>query len=150
MTIRSARGDGTAVRWAYGVLLTLCVALAVLVHHETPSMDVSSMPDSVHTVHLLTDGTAPSVSGTSVSGTSVPGDLVSGASAHDADDGACAMPGMQHCSTATVGSVQLALPDQAAFDPLVKLRQPAVGRTPGAAAVGRAPPDLSVLSRLRI
>lgn len=134
MTIRSARG-GIAVRWAYGVFLTLCVALAVLVHHETPAMDTSSMPDMAHAVHAMPAGTPPSVSG---------------ASAHSADDGTCAMPTMQHCTAASVASVQLAAPAQAAFDPLMNLRQAAAGRTPGAAAVGRAPPDLLVLSQLRI
>ncbi|MFF4505756.1 DUF6153 family protein [Streptomyces sp. NPDC001401] len=135
MTIRSARGGGIAARWAYGVFLTLCVALAVLVHHETPAMDVSSMPDTAHAVHTMPAGTAPSVSG---------------ASAHSADDGTCAMPTMQHCTAASVASVQLAAPAQAAFDPLMKLRQATAGRALGAAPVGRAPPDLSVLSQLRI
>ncbi|MGW7613712.1 DUF6153 family protein [Streptomyces sp. NPDC054766] len=138
MTIRSARGGCIAVRWAYGVFLTLCVALAVLSHHEMPSMDVSSMPDSAHAGHMMPvmpDETAPSVSGLT---------------AHNADGCACSMPGMQHCTTANVDSFQLALPGQTAFDPLVNLRHAAAGRAPGAAAVGRAPPDLFVLSQLRI
>lgn len=134
MTIRSARG-GTAVRWAYGAFLTLCLALAVLIHHETPAMDASAMPDAVHAVHAMQDGAAPSVSGASV---------------HGSDNGTCAMPGMQHCAAASVDSVQLAVPDQTAFDPLAKLRQVAAGRPSGATAIGRAPPDLSVLSQLRI
>ncbi len=145
MTIRSARGGGTAARWAYGVLVTLCVALAVLVHHETPSTDVSSMssmPDPVHAVHVMPDGTPPS---------SVPTQArVSGTAANYAGHGTCDMPGMQHCASANVGSVQLAVPDQIAFDPLLNLRQTAAGRTPGAAVAVRAPPDLSVLSRLRV
>jgi len=143
MTARTARGGGIAVRWAYGVFLTLCVALAVLVHHETSAMGVSSMPGAAHAVmpgmahaaHVMPDETAPSVSDDSSH------------SAHD--NGTCAAPGMQHCATASIDSVQLAVPSQAAFDPLANLSQAVTGRAPGA-TVGRAPPDLSVLSQLRI
>ncbi|MFD4509612.1 DUF6153 family protein [Streptomyces sp. NPDC058457] len=136
MTIRAARG-GTAVRWTYGVFLTLCVVLAVFVHHGTPAMDPAAMPGPAHAEQAMPVGTAPSVPGTA---------------AHSADDCTCtgAMPGMQHCSAAGVDSVQLAAPDRAAFDLPAKLRQAAAGRVPGAAATGRAPPDLSVLSQLRI
>ncbi|MEU9184695.1 hypothetical protein AB0D14_09025 [Streptomyces sp. NPDC048484] len=150
MTARTARGGGIAVRWAYGVFLTLCVALAVLVHHETSAMGVSSMPSAAHAVmpgavhavmpgmahdaHVMPDETAPSVSD---------------GSSHSAhDNGTCAAPGMQHCATASIDSVQLAVPSRAAFDPLANPGQAVAGRTPGA-AVGRAPPDLSVLSQLR-
>ncbi|MFF5757448.1 DUF6153 family protein [Streptomyces longwoodensis] len=134
MTIRAARGSGIAVHWAYGVFLTLCVALAVLVHHEAPAMDTSSMPDAAHVVHVMPGETAPAVSG---------------ASTHNLDDSGCTTPGMQHCTAASVDSVQLAVPAPAAFDPLVNLRQATSGHAPGAVA-GRAPPDLSVLSQLRI
>ncbi|WP_369033364.1 MULTISPECIES: DUF6153 family protein [Streptomyces] len=143
MTARTARSGGTAVRWAYGVFLTLCVALAVLVHHETSATGVPSMPSAAHAVmpgmahaaHVMPDETAPSVSDDSSH------------SAHG--DGACAAPGMQHCAMASIDSVQLAVPARAVFDPLVNPGQAVAGRTPGA-TVGRAPPDLSVLSRLRI
>ncbi|MGW4197126.1 DUF6153 family protein [Streptomyces sp. NPDC005004] len=135
MTLRSARDGGIAVRWTYGVFVTLCVALAVLVHHETPSMDVSSMPHAAHAGHVMPGKTSPPVSGIS---------------AHNVDDDACSMCAMQHCTTASVDSVQLAAPRRIAFAPLVDLRHAAAGRAPGAATVGRAPPDLSVLSQLRI
>ncbi|MGW3941210.1 DUF6153 family protein [Streptomyces phaeochromogenes] len=146
MTIRAAHsGGGTAVRWAYGALLALFVALAVLVHHETsaagtPSAQhaahgaMSSMPNTAHTLHVMPGQTAPSVSD---------------ASPHNVGDSGCAAPGMQHCATVSVGSVQLAVPGLIEFDPLSNLRQYKVGRTPGA-TVGRAPPDLSALSQLRI
>ncbi|MGW3107600.1 DUF6153 family protein [Streptomyces sp. NPDC001100] len=146
MAIRTARGGGgTAVRWTYGVFLTLCVALAVLVHHETSAMGTSSsMSGSVHAGHVM-PGSAQSVH---VMG----GDAstsVSDDSSHDVEDGGCAMPGMQHCTSASVDTVQLAVPGRSSFDALVNLGQAAAGRTP-AAAVGRAPPDLSVLSQLRL
>jgi hypothetical protein len=150
MAIRAAHSGGIAVRWTYGVFLTLCVALAVLVHHETSmtSMTAASpmpasagMPASAHAAHDMADAahamageTAPSASESSANGV---------------DSGACAMPGMQHCTTASVGSVQLAAPGQSTFDPSADLERAAEGRAP-ASTVGRAPPDLSVLSQLRI
>ncbi len=143
MTARTARGGGTAVRWVYGVFLALCVALAVLVHHEASAMGVSSMPSAAHVAmpgmahaaHVMPDETAPSVSSDSSDGAD--------------GNGACAAPGMQHCATASIDSVKLAVPAQAAFDPLANPGQALAGRTPGA-TVGRAPPDLAVLSQLRI
>lgn len=132
---RSARGS-SAVRWAHGVFLTLCVALAVLVHHEMPAMDLLCVPDSAQTAHVT-----PRSPGDGAS-------AVSDVSVHNAAADVCSMPGMQHCTTASVDSVQLAVPDRTTFDPLVNLRQAAAGRAP-TAAVGRAPPDLLVLSQLR-
>lgn len=134
MTRRTAHRGGTAVRRAYGVLLTLCVALAVLVHHETATNSSSSMPSAVRAGHVMPDGAAPSIS-----------DIPS----RSADDGACSGPGTQHCTTASVDSVQLAVPSQSVSDALTFLQRAAEGRTP-ATAVGRAPPDLSVLSQLRL
>jgi len=146
MAVRTARsGGGTAVRWTYGVFLTLCVALAVLVHHETSAMGTSSsMSGPAHAGHVMS-GSAQAVH---VMG----GDAatsVSDESSHDVEDGGCAMPGMQHCTSASVDTVQLAVPGESSLDPLVTLRQAAAGRTPGA-LIGRAPPDLSVLSQLRL
>nr|WSZ12047.1 hypothetical protein OH837_01220 [Streptomyces canus] len=136
MRTRTARSGGIAVRWAYGVFLTLSVALAVLVHHETSVSAVSPMRGAAHAVHATEAGSSHSHHA-----------LVS--STHSADAGGCAMPGMQHCTTASVDSVQLAPPGRSACDLSADLRQAAVGRAPGA-TVGRSPPDLSVLSQLRI
>lgn len=142
MEIRSARGGGIAVRWAYGVVFTLFVVLAVLVHHETSAKGVSPMPTAAHAVmpstahaaHAMPNETAPAVLDHS---------------SHSADgDGGCSSPGTQHCATGSLASVQLAAPTRAAFDPLANLRQALTGQAP-AATVGRAPPDLSVLSQLR-
>ncbi|WP_033327488.1 DUF6153 family protein [Streptomyces yerevanensis] len=147
MAIRAAHSGGMAVRWAYGVFLTLCVALAVLVHHETSMTSASPMSGSArmpasahatqamaHTGHVMAGEATPSASETS---------------RHGVDSGACAMSGMQHCATASVGSVQLAAPGQSAFDPPADLERAVAGRAP-TGTVGRAPPDLSVLSQLRI
>ncbi|MFG2472899.1 hypothetical protein ACGFXB_46995 [Streptomyces canus] len=136
MTTRTARSGGIAVRWAYGVFLTLCVALAVLVHHETFATVVSPMRGAAHAAHANAAGTSHA-------------HHARGSSTHSADAGGCAMPGMQHCTTASVDSVQLAPPGRSALDPSADLRQAPVGHAPGA-TVGRSPPDLSVLSQLRI
>ncbi|MCG7522936.1 DUF6153 family protein [Streptomyces sp. OfavH-34-F] len=61
----------------------------------------------------------------------------------------CGMSGMQHCTAAGVGSVQLAVPGQSPVFAPADLHQAVPGSAP-AGAVGRAPPDLSVLSQLRI
>lgn len=155
MAIRTVRSGGGTVRWVYGVLIALCAALAVLVHHETaamgassmraswPVMDTvsmsavaaSSMPSGAHAGHVMPD------EGTSISWQSP--------SPNTADAGGCAAPGMQHCSTASVDSVQLAVPAENEFSPLVDLREATAARAP-AGVIERAPPDLSVLSQLRI
>ncbi|MGW7170051.1 DUF6153 family protein [Streptomyces sp. NPDC054884] len=125
------------------MFLTLFVVLAVLVHHETSAMGVSPMPTAAHAVmpstahasHAMPDETAPVV--------------LDGSSRSVDRNGGCSSPGTQHCATGNVASVQLAVPVQVAFDPLANLRQGLAGHVP-AATVGRAPPDLSVLSQLRI
>ncbi|EGG44417.1 hypothetical protein SGM_5232 [Streptomyces griseoaurantiacus M045] len=135
MAVRAADGGSGAVRWAYGVLLTLCVALAVLVHHETSAMSAAPpVPRPVHAVHSIPDGAAPSVSDVS---------------SHSAGGSGCAMPGMQHCGAAALSTVHLVLPGRSMPDVITPPGPAGEGRAP-AAAVGRAPPDLSVLSQLRI
>lgn len=138
MAMRAGRGSGgTAVRWAYGVIVTLCTALAVLVHHEVPTVWVPpmpAMPSTVRAAHVVPDTAAPSFSNSST---------------HHLDDDVCAGAGMQHCSAASVGPVQLVAPDHSESPLPVKLPQPLSWHAPGAVA-SRAPPDLSVLSQLRI
>ncbi|MEU5893731.1 hypothetical protein ABZ835_44010 [Streptomyces sp. NPDC047461] len=135
MTFRSARGGGKAVRRAHGVLLTLCVALTVLVHQEPPATDASAMADAAPAVHVIAEQSTASASP---------------APTHEVGPGACSLPGMPHCTAALVGSVQLAVPRQVASDPLLTPRQGAARRALETSAVGRAPPDLYVLSRLRL
>ncbi|MEU0022669.1 DUF6153 family protein [Streptomyces rochei] len=149
MAIRAAHSGGRAVRWTYGAFLALCVALAVLVHHETvatgasrmmgasamPAMEVASMRGAAHAAHVMPGKTSPTTWEAS--------------SAHSADAGGCAEPGMQHCTTASIGSAQLAVPGETGVSLLADLREGMQDRTPSG-TVGRAPPDLSVLSLLRI
>ncbi|WP_275448672.1 DUF6153 family protein [Streptomyces sp. OfavH-34-F] len=138
MARRAARSSGgTVLRWVYGVLGTLCIALAVLVHHETvapamPPMPATGMPSTSsagHDAHVVAGWAGAPVYG-------------------NGSDG-CGMSGMQHCTAAGVGSVQLAVPGQSPVFAPADLHQAVPGSAP-AGAVGRAPPDLSVLSQLRI
>jgi hypothetical protein len=143
MTMRARRsGGGIAVRWAYGVIVALCAALAVLVHHEVstvgappmPGMSHAAMPTTLHAGHAMPKAAQPSFSG---------------ASTHDLDEGVCAGAGMQHCGAASVASTPLVAPDPSEFPSPVNLPRVLSGRAPGA-VVSRVPPDLSVLSQLRI
>ncbi|MFI6012165.1 hypothetical protein ACIBAG_25690 [Streptomyces sp. NPDC051243] len=150
MAIRAAHSGGKAVRWTYGVFLALCVALAVLVHHQTVAtgasrlMSASSMPamddgtpmhGAAHAGHVMPDEATPTAWEPS--------------SSHSIDTGGCAAPGMQHCTTASISSVQLAAPGENEFSLLTDLPEVVSAPVP-AGTVGRAPPDLSVLSQLRI
>lgn len=155
MAIRAAHSGGMAVRWAYGVFLTLSVALAVLVHHETAAMGTAPVLGASSTMDassMSAMGASP-MTGAAHAGHVMPNEGTPTAwepsSPNTADTGGCSAPGMQHCATASVDSVQLAVPAENEFSPLADLREAAAGRTP-ASAVGRAPPDLSVLSQLRI
>jgi len=158
MTIRTARGGGSAVRWACGVFIALCAALAVLVHHETVAMGASPMmgASSEMDARSMPMTHASSMAGAVRAGHVMPDDKgtptawkPSSPITADTDAGGCAGPGMQHCATASVDSVQLAVPDENGFSPLVDLREAAAEHAP-AGVVGRAPPDLTVLSQLRI
>jgi hypothetical protein len=149
MATRKAR-EG-AVRWARGAVIALCAALAVLVHHEAAAIAVSSVQSGKHAVHAM-PGTASSSSATAMPMGSVADHAhMPGAhtSAHGSPDGACATLGMQHCTTASVESGQLAVPSPGHAERIPSPYQAVTGPLPGQ-VVGRAPPDLSVLSQLRI
>ncbi|MET7983788.1 MULTISPECIES: DUF6153 family protein [unclassified Streptomyces] len=143
MVTRARRSGGHAVRWAYGVFVTLCVVLAVLAHHEVSTAGVAPMPGmahaamtaEVHAAHGMPDAAEPP--------------SVTGSSTHGLDDGVCAGAGMPHCAAASVASPPLVVP--AHDGPRLPVDLPrAVSRHAPGAVVSRAPPDLSVLSQLRI
>jgi hypothetical protein len=95
------------------------------------------MPSAVHAahaVHAMPHAVQPSFSRSST---------------HDLDDGVCAGTGMQHCGAAGIVSLHLVAPDQSELSPPVDLPRALAGHAPGA-VVSRAPPDLSVLSQLRV
>ncbi|MER6630295.1 hypothetical protein ABT301_19025 [Streptomyces sp. NPDC000987] len=139
---RGAARDATP-RWTRAVVVALLAALAVLVHHDTaaPTTHVPSGRAATPMHHAAAPtGSVP------VSGHPTPAGVTARAAVHD-DAGACSGTAMQHCSAAGVDSVKLVPPDRPAPDC-------APAHRPGAAAlrdvpgtVGRAPPDLRVLSR---
>ncbi|MER5474330.1 hypothetical protein [Streptomyces sp. NPDC002685] len=147
MAIRTAHSGGMTVRWVYGLFIALCAALAVLVHHETAAMSpspmtgassvmsTSSTEDATHAGHVMPGKDTPTARNPS--------------SPNADDTGCCDGPGIQHCAAASIATVQLAVPSENESSPLADLREAAARRAP-AGVVGRAPPDLSVLSQLRI
>ncbi|KUN82212.1 hypothetical protein AQJ66_22585 [Streptomyces bungoensis] len=122
-----------AVVWTRTVVIALVAALAVLVHHEAATA-VSHVPSSGTMRAMGADmkhaGFAPTASG---------------------DGNACSGMTGPHCSAASVETVKPAPPAAAAVGHTTASspRTPPTGRSvPG--TVGRAPPDLSFLSRLLV
>ncbi|MGC0334659.1 hypothetical protein RKD23_007649 [Streptomyces sp. SAI-170] len=142
MVAGAAPSGGSAVRWTYGAFLTLCLALAVLVHHETAAMGASRMT-----------GASPVLRGAAHAGHVAPGEAVPTAwepfFSHGVDSGGCDAPDMRHCSMAGISSPQLVEPTEDRLPPLSDLPEGVAASVPSS-SVERAPPDLSVLSRLRI
>ncbi|MFF6829139.1 hypothetical protein [Streptomyces longwoodensis] len=139
------------VRWARGVVIALCAALAVLVHHETAEIAVTSGPSAPHAGHVM-PGMASSSSAIAMPMGSAAGHMdVLGASlsTHSSPHSACATPGMEHCTTASVEAVKLVPPSQVLAGQSANPYQAQSGSV-SAGTIGRAPPDLSVLSQLRI
>ncbi|MGC5041130.1 hypothetical protein ACPXCS_37440 [Streptomyces sp. DT190] len=141
MATQSARAG--AVRWARGAVIALCAALAVLVHHET----AASPPRPPPRMPGMASSPASAMPMNSAAGhTDVPG---ASASAHSSPHSACATAGMQHCTTASVEVIKLAVPPQGLAGQSANPFQARSGPV-SAGTIGRAPPDLSVLSQLRI
>ncbi|MBC9725028.1 hypothetical protein [Streptomyces sp. TRM68367] len=140
-----------AVRWARGAVIALFSALAVLVHHESAAITVSSVQSAPHAGHAMPGMTSAS------SATAMPTGFAADhahlpdvhAPAHGSSDSACATLGIQHCTTASIDSAKLAVPSPVHAEQLPSPYQ-AVTSTMPARTIGRAPPDLSVLSQLRI
>ncbi|MFI0821060.1 DUF6153 family protein [Streptomyces sp. NPDC021098] len=126
------RARGGAVRWVRGAAVVLLATLAVLLHHEMPS----SAPATAMT------GMAMSAHGSGHNDTA----RASAPAAHH-DGGPCSGMTMQHCSTAGVDAVSFMPPSEPWGGREGDAHATPTGRfVPG--AVSRAPPDLSVLSRL--
>lgn len=165
MTVRGAwaprtRASHGVVRWASAAVIALLAASAVLIHHETAAAALS--PASSPAAHLMMPGmvmaggdAAPAVESPvhahhSTSGTSAQPPKAAGSPMTSADATPCSGMAMQHCSTASLEVVKLAPPAQTPERwtlavPAAVGTGPKAGRT-----VERAPPDLSVLSQLRI
>ncbi|MEV6791902.1 hypothetical protein AB0M87_07895 [Streptomyces sp. NPDC051320] len=137
-----------ALRWTWAAVLALVAAFAVLVHHDTvgvatPTAAMGVRPGMDHGAVVPTQAIAQTVHDQA-------GQAVAPATDHDGG-GPCSGPSMQHCSSGDVGTPQLLAPPAA-------LHHAVQGSSvPGALAAQRpsgiwhrAPPDLSVLSRLLI
>ncbi|MEV1066244.1 DUF6153 family protein [Streptomyces sp. NPDC050263] len=133
---------GGAARWVRGLLVTLCAVVAVLLHHELAGSPVTTM--SMATPHAMSGpvsvpaahphmGSPPST----------------GAMAHGPDGAACPSMAMQLCAAAGVDAVQLTAPPESPA-PTVPARIAELTGVDIARSVNRAPPDLSLLSQLRI
>ncbi|MFK0112123.1 hypothetical protein [Streptomyces sp. NPDC091217] len=144
---RIGRPRGSALRWTWAAVVALLAALAVLVHHDaavsaTPATAMSVMPGMHHT--------AAAAQATAQTGHEEAARTVAPAMDHDGG-GACSGPAMQHCSSGDVGTPQLLTPPSAV--PHAVQGSPVQGIRAGHGLSGishRAPPDLSVLSRLLI
>jgi hypothetical protein len=151
MTTADHRPDGArgaAARWTRAAVIALVAALAVLVHHETaaavthvPSARVSGTSSMAGMHHK-----APPAMPVHMSGHAMPSAVTAPAAVHDG--GACSGTAMQHCSAAGVDSMKLVPPHQPSTGcaPAISPSAAAGRDVPG--TTGRAPPDLSVLSRL--
>ncbi|WP_063732874.1 hypothetical protein [Streptomyces sp. RTd22] len=142
-TAESGRGRarGGAVRWARAAAVALLAALAVLLHHEIPSSaHATAMAGMARTAH------APSATMSAAEGGHDDTARASSPAAHS-DGGVCSGMATQHCSTAGVDGVTFMPPNEPWGGREGDAHATPAGRfVPG--AVSRAPPDLSVLSRL--
>ncbi|MGW3497959.1 hypothetical protein [Streptomyces sp. NPDC001020] len=136
------------LRCTRAVVIALVVVLAVLVHHETVA-PMTHVPSSrtVEAVGMtgMDHGSVPPAR----SHSAAPAPLANAAAPVSlGSDGACTGAGMQHCSAAGVDTVKLVPPSEPAVNHALAVpSRAAAGRdVPG--TVGRAPPDLSLLSRL--
>jgi hypothetical protein len=143
---------GGVVRWVRGMFVTLCAVFAVLVHH-----DLSHVPVALASA---TSERAPIASASAMAGhmhhsapmsaTHTQTDSAEENTLTGSPDGtACSSMVMQHCSTANVTAVQIAAPSESPI-PAVPIQYATVAGVDLARSVSRAPPDLSLLSQLRI
>ncbi|OIK06137.1 hypothetical protein [Streptomyces monashensis] len=145
-TYRRISPRGSAPRWTWATVVALLAALAVLIHHDsvgavTPTTAMSAMPGTDHTASVRT---------TARTGHHEAARTAAPAMDHDGG-GACSGPAMQHCSSGDVGTPRLLAPPSALAHTVHGSATPGFphGRSPSGVAY-RAPPDLSVLSRLLI
>ncbi|MFH9818578.1 hypothetical protein [Streptomyces sp. NPDC017230] len=141
---RWARPHDSVVRCAWGVVLALLAAVAVLIHHDTTVVRpaaMSSMSGMNHGFAAMTVELAMSGHGAA--------QLATAPTTGMGDAPACAGPAMWHCSAGDVSTVKLAPPSAA---PTADRADTAYGVSTGVptGVFHRAPPDLSVLSRLLI
>ncbi|CAM5243099.1 DUF6153 family protein [Streptomyces aurantiogriseus] len=132
---------GGAARWIRGLLVALCAVLAVLLHHELPDAPITSEPAA--TAHAM------SGSASVPAAHSHTGSRGTGVSANDSGSADCPSMGMQLCTAVGVNAVQLTAPSESPASTF-PTQIAALAGVDIAQSVNRAPPDLSVLSQLRI
>ncbi|MFG2949181.1 hypothetical protein [Streptomyces adustus] len=141
-------------------VVALLAALAVLIHHETTAVALGSTPSAA--VHVMTPGTmtarshaAPptAMSGQDhANGSRWPLNPAAGATpAVISTDGmACSGMAMDHCSSASLEVVKVPPPVQSHLSSGHGLSETVTAGPRAVGTAGRAPPDLSALSQLRI
>lgn len=144
---RRAVRRGSALRCVWAALVALIAALAVLVHHDTTSTAMAGgdysatvMPMTALTAAMPMTAATPPGNGTA---------LQAADTAKSDDDCVCSGPAGQHCAAGDVSTAKLAPPPAAAHVTRAQAARVLAGYglpTPS----HRAPPDLSVLSRLLI
>ncbi len=153
------RASRDAVRRASAAVIALLAALAVLIHHETAGAAASSTPSSATQVMtpgmVMTDSrSAPEpfvpwhAHASAPEQTAEP--IVTGPPMSSADGPACSGMAMQHCATASFEVVKLVPPTQSPESSGFASYGAVTAAPKFAGTVDRAPPDLSVLSQLRI
>lgn len=167
MTARGAWAPRThaahgVVRWVRAAVIALFAALAVLIHHETAAAAIGSTTSSAP--HVMTPGMvmsgghaapATAMSGhghgpASTAGQAAESTTAAAPTMSSADGPPCSGMAMQHCSTGSFEVVKLPVPVQTSA-PWGLAAPEAVATGPASAGTAdRAPPDLSVLSQLRI
>ncbi|MDN0199960.1 hypothetical protein [Streptomyces sp. S.PNR 29] len=149
--IRASQG---VARLARAAVIAVLAAFAVLVHHETAAAAVSSTSASV--AHVMTPGMvmadSPVAPASAMSGHAHGSTTVHAAdqTMNSADGLACSGMAMQHCSTASFEVVKLAAPGLTPGQPGLAAHSAVAPGPKAAGTLDRAPPDLSVLSQLRI
>ncbi|MFD8840506.1 DUF6153 family protein [Streptomyces griseofuscus] len=143
MTYRRTGSRGGAARRSRAAVLALLAAFVVLVHHDlgpapaAPATAMSAMPGTDHTGHRMT-------------GQDMAAEALTSAMDHDTG-GACSGADMQHCTSGAVGSPQWLDPPTVPTHTVQAA--PPRGVLAGRGLPGnphRAPPDLSLLSRLLV
>ncbi|MFF7645854.1 hypothetical protein [Streptomyces canus] len=145
---RERAAHGGVLRWTRAVGIALVAVLAVLVHHETATPVTHVPPARASGTSSLAgmDHSPASVVSVAASGHAESLGITAPIASHD--HGACSGTTMEGCSAAGVDSVKLAPPHHPATGcaPALSPHSAAGRDVPG--TTGRAPPDLSALSRL--
>ena len=135
------RARGGAARWTRAVSVALLATLAVLLHHEIPSSAPATAMTGMARMAHAPSATMSADRGGHNSTAQAPAPAAHG------DGGPCSGMPMQHCSTAGVDAVKFMPPSEPWGGRQGDAHATPTGRfVPG--TVSRAPPDLSVLSRL--